>query len=520
MSGERPVALGIQGPYGGGAVGQSPLEMFGQVARIQNELNQNRLFQMEMAGRQRYGEIVANAPDLETGLNTALRDPIAGAFAANLSANLRQAQLAMTQMHGEIQRQATSGWDAVGQVMPAIMNDPNMTRERAQGLIDAKLGLLSPEARARVGPNISSVQDWIWDGNPTPQERNQRIAGALGAFGMGPADARDWAGTVRPEVTWQPGYPGGAPGPFQVGGAPGAPPGPPIPLAQPRGPLVPTPGPVTAAPPPAPGTAELPPVTVGAPAPRGGGITGIGLTPQQAEEQKATGQRAKDVEEGISETTKSLPGLQKDIDTMQGALGRFLAGGWSAGRAELARFVQGFGNTFGMSPEDIKNATDKITHGQFSAYDIFTSYIKSFAVKRLKDAAQGTGRVMKTEVDAFMSALDATRDPQALMTLINSQGRFLLQKGYDIAAKYPQFKEGLRTGRADTQGYDISSFDDWYANQYDERRLPTKTPRGQYIGPWPYRITGDADYNSLPDGGQFIAPGETRPQIKGGLGVR
>ena len=136
--------------YSPGAGQTNPLEMVGQVAGIQNQLNQARAFQQTFAARQRLGEIAAGGAAAGMSeddiLHHAMGDPQVAGWGGDAVATLRQAALARQQLEGLKQEQSTSGLQVVLKSMGIAANDPNQLAPA----IKAGLATLSPDARSRV----------------------------------------------------------------------------------------------------------------------------------------------------------------------------------------------------------------------------------------------------------------------------------------------------------------------------------------------------------------------------------
>ncbi len=190
----------------GRGVGAAPevpnaLGMVGQFANIQNALNQNALFQQTFAARQIAGEIMAAAPDLETGLLQIQRNPATAAFAQQIASGVRQTQLTLTQLEGEQQKQAQSGLEGFMKSLPAIAADPSQW----SSVVKANLATLSPTAQSRVAPAMESIRQGLTDGLPTDpaaarQIFNQRLGGLMIAGGVPPDSIRALSGALPPQV--------------------------------------------------------------------------------------------------------------------------------------------------------------------------------------------------------------------------------------------------------------------------------------------------------------------------------
>lgn len=203
----------------------------------------------------------------------------------------------------------------------------------------------------------------------------------------------------------------------------------------------------------------------------------IGPTPgiTQRAEMEATGKAGGDIAQDMVDDARELPMMIKRLDMMQGALTQFQAGGGADIRAKLAQTLQALG------------ASDKVVNAvgneSLSATQVFNAEVKPFAITLLKQSAQGTGRVMRSEVDQFLGMLNAATDPDAIMQILN-QTRYGLQVGFDRASnKFPAFKQALAKGDPSVAGLDLSDFYGWYNRQLRPKELPQATPGGLQLGP-------------------------------------
>ena len=120
---------------------------------------------------------------------------------------------------------------------------------------------------------------------------------------------------------------------------------------------------------------------------------------------------------------------------------------------------------------------------------------------------------MRSEVDAFLAMMDSTRDPRALITLLN-QARYSLQVGYDQSQKFMQFKQGINSG--DIKGLDLGDFFGWYNHNFNPKALPNETPGGMQLGPVPAgMIKGTQPETAVPNplAVPTLAPPTLRPPL-------
>lgn len=165
------ISLGAKVPEAGGA-GGNPLGTLATFAGVQNQLNTNRLFQQTFAARQRAGQILSQSTDLEQGLDQLYKDPITAPFAAETANAVRAGQQTFADINrmkavtaGELQKQATDGLQAaVAHGLPSIIDNP--TNETWDNVMQAQLKVLSPSARAAVGPALESLKLSMLSGLP------------------------------------------------------------------------------------------------------------------------------------------------------------------------------------------------------------------------------------------------------------------------------------------------------------------------------------------------------------------
>lgn len=178
---------------------QNPLATIGQFATIQNALNQNRLFQQTFNARQKAGQIMAAAPDQESGYAALLKDPDVAPFAGEMINQNRQAMQTLADIQrlqavtaGERQKQAQSGLEAAYQSMPAIMANP--TDDNWDRVMGANLAVLSPQARADVAPAIANLKEGLIGGLDKftdPVARQREVGRRFSGLGI--------AGKITPE---------------------------------------------------------------------------------------------------------------------------------------------------------------------------------------------------------------------------------------------------------------------------------------------------------------------------------
>ena len=448
----------------------NPVSTMTGFAQVQNLLNQNRLFQQTFAARQRLGEIMAQSPDLDTAMATASRDPIAGPFAPEVMNSVRQMDFTMLQMQGEQQKQAQSGMEGVFKALPAIYSNP--TNQQWQTSMQAALAPLSPTAQQRVAPYIESLRQGLMDNLPADSQAaapmlRQRLNAMMLSSNITPEMLRQTTGQVAPQFQTVQGaqgqqIPGVVSGTGQFNPLSGPP------MAGAAGPMSGTAPTGT--------TNTAPSLLAGSPG------TLIGPTTTASAEMAATGKAGGDINTEMANRAEQLPGAIKRLDIMSGTLGQFQAGGGADFRAQLGKSLQALRDAGvpGISDDTI----NQVANSSLPATQLFNAEVKPLVISQLKEAAQGTGRVMRSEVDAFLGMMDGTNDPRALTSLLN-QARYSLQVGYDQSQKFTAFKQALRSGDPSVRGLDMADFYGWYNKQMQPQQLPGTTGGGMQLGPTP-----------------------------------
>lgn len=545
------VALGVHVPVmqPGGGVAFDPVRTMEGFARIQNELNQNRLFQQSFAARQRFGEIVAQAPDIETGYNMALKDPLAAPFAVQQLNEYRQGMLAQRQYNESLGRDARTGLEAVMKAAPQAFIDP----AGYEKTMKAYFSTIPKDAQGQAVTGFNLVHSALFDGLEGMNADQQRREIQKRSIGLGIGSGALSADTVHslwgfpaagetsiPDPAGGPDIPGvrtapiggEAPSFLPYGTLPTGPaPGGVLPVAPTTGPrseAVPTPAPadtgavltqtasadvptggedqvlpspgdyvapastaMPAADTSGAGPSQLVTPTQAAAAGRGGGEAQIaqagdqrpyahGLSFQQEQDIRLGSEQAKAISEDIDSDARSLPGVANRLNALQDALKDFPAGGWASSRANIAQWIQGAGHALGINPAQVDEWSRNIVGGKMEAQQVFHSLINQYAIESLKNVAQGTGRVMKSEVEQFLNAISENTDPRAIETLLNTQGRRILQINADRINKFIPYRNAIESGQL--RGYKPQDFFKWYATNSNINELPT-TFQGIPIGP-------------------------------------
>lgn len=460
------ISLGIQVPQPPTAGGPgSPLGMLNTFSEIQARQNQNLNFQQTFAAKQRAGQIMSASPDLESGFGAMLKDPLVAPFAGGIINEVRQSQKTLLDIQGEQQTQASSGLAAVMKAIPGAMGDPSML----PALISSQMKTLSPAAQARVGPAVDDLSRALMDGLPSADALRadprlgaaaasmlqNRFLGIATASGMSADSMRAISGTMAPSVGIEPLGPGGAPVPFTRGGSVFGGPAQ-MPMQAGGG----APNALTA------GDTPANPLAMPAPAP----ISGLGVT--QHATASESGKFAGTLAQEMATSAKQLPEDLNRINLMTSALGQMQAGGGAQFRSTLGSVLQGFKNAgVGISQDLI----DKTANENLASTQVFQAQVRPEVIAQLKQAAQGTGRVMRSEVDAFLAMMSPSIDPEALRQMLNS-AKYQAAVQYDQTQKYMTHKNS---------GRDALDFYPTYNAQMDPYTIPTRAGGGLDFSPIP-----------------------------------
>lgn len=398
--------------------------------------------QAQLAARQKAGAIMAQAPDLDTGVKALLADPVTAGFAPDVINTLQSVNQAGTAIGGERQAQALTGQQKLIQSLLPGINDPSTVKP----IVDNTLAAMSPSARDANSKAYGNIVTSLTDGLPSDPdaakgEYQRRLSAMLIGAGV-PSDAiRSVTGTVPQGISMQPVGEGGALVPVQTG------------------------GPVTGAP-----SATI----VGQPS---APVTGQSQTQQTAN--AARGGVAAGIDGDMTAQSALQPALNR-INIMQDTLKDFQAGGGADVRQRLGTAMQAMKNA-GLPISD--DSIAKVANGSLPAGQVFDTEVKPLVLQSLRNDIQGTGRAMRTEVDSYLTSMDQTKDPAALMKLLN-QARYSLQVGYDQSQKYVDFKDAQRQNDPSVAKYkDPSDFYAWYNSNYKPENLPQATPGGVSLAP-------------------------------------
>lgn len=419
------------------------LELAGQFQGLQKQVMENSLLKMQMLAREKAGEIMANAPSIDEGIAALMQDPMTAGYVPELGATIQGARQSMVATQGMGQEQSISGLQAVIRSVFPALNDPGTFKSS----IEAQMQTLSPQARASAEKAVPALVKVLTDGLPEGEAGaevyQQRLAAMLLGAGITPETIRATQGTIAPQVVETTG-PEGEPQTSIIGG----------------------------------------PLTGSPIAPSGAGkqVVSQGPTTAQAGAFASEGEVVKEITQDMSANASTIPGTLKRLDMMTDALGKFQAGGGADIRTQIGKIAQGLKNIGmdGITQEMI----DNIANGDLAASQEFTANVATFATNALKEAAQGTGRVMRSEVDAFLEMIDQTTDPAAILAILN-QAKYALQVGYDESKKWIEFQKLVKQKDPKVDGYRLADFHSWYADNFKPEDLPQATQGGAELGPTP-----------------------------------
>lgn len=475
-SGIQPnISLGVRTPE---PASGNPLGMLSSFADVQNKMNQNQLFQLEYASRQRIGQILSQSPDMETGIQSILQDPVAAIGAAPIVASIRQGQLTLQEIAGKKTEQNTTALKSFLAQSAAAANDPSLLdgiaarsiagtdpliRKTSEPLIrSAEAALLSnlptdPAARlaaykakhlAMLAANgIGNEQVQMLYGKPETRDQGGGIASGMvspltGGFAQaGPTMPK----TLAPQViTAEPASAGGAKVMYGTGGQLGT------------------------------GVQELgePPASGPSAAPLNANALGVGrgpatssatdlkgLTPAQHGASEAAGESVKNIISDMNERSSTMPAQMHSLDVMHDAIQQFQAGGGANIRQKAGMFLQALHNA------GVGGVTDKMVqdaaNGSLPAGQTFDALIQSFVTRQLTQDAQGQGKTMRPEVDKAIESVGKTTDPAAILQILDN-ARFKANLYYDQSQKWLDFKQLLKKDDPSVAGMEQSDFYGWY----------------------------------------------------------
>lgn len=195
----------MSGDYNGSAAGFNSLATVNAVAEAQNKLNQNKMFQLQLAARQKLGKIVASAPNLDAAIQAAAADPDVAGMVPDLVNTLAATTDTLQKYRGQVYTQTrdalTSATEALGGFLVAG------GEKGAKAALRAKINSIADQnIKSNVDSNMTHILDAL-DGL-TPEQKMQAITGAATAAGSFDLMGKIWAqpgivdkGDVKQPVT-------------------------------------------------------------------------------------------------------------------------------------------------------------------------------------------------------------------------------------------------------------------------------------------------------------------------------
>ena len=444
----------------------NPMAQVAQFAQAQNALNQNKLFQAQMA----IGPILQQSIDPNTGqpdFNKAFTLAAQNPATAPAASGLLQMGIerGLTQQETALKALDIAGkrYGAIGNAAASLADlGTNITQKDVVGKM-ADLygaGVLDKSTMmstlANLPPDGVNLANWAKGMAFQAMGAKDTMAQVYGSYGERNALTSTQGPDGQPQLTPQsqvtaPTGPGGAPTP-QVpaqsvyapqGGGSGAP--------QAQAPQAE--GPQQGAP----LQAQAAPAAAGTPQ----GTVAAGPTKQMSEYLTGSGKNMVDYEDELNKGVMTLPPTIERIGMLRDAMKEFHPGGGQSMYLDIAKAMQATG---WFDPKTI----DKVAGGSIKDAQTLQGLIQPQAISNLKSVAQGTGRVMKSEVDAFMGAEDINTDPRALDKLFQFSSD-AARNYFDQRQALTQYKALQRTNDPSVKGYDITDFPSWYGRQLAQK---------------------------------------------------
>lgn len=385
------------------------LDTASKVFQLNQLMNQNKLFQLQLAGKQRLGQIASQSVDdqgnfsPDTFFNNALRDPVAAPFAGEALQQMRAAQ--QTEQAMQVQRAETMGkaWVDLRHRLASAAASPNFGGEMLTPILK-EWGAQYPDwMQKQIGAPAADLIRSITatpDGSPASAALVKARLGQLGAdmtseeyqHAFGTPSTQTYAGSSginQPNVgVTAPAATGGAFTP--AGGAPMT--------ALPQGmtpeaaqtPTTTPSGTVVRA-----GNA-LPPVVSsgGGNAPNGSAAPGI-ASPVQQGYLEARGKELGQYQATVDNNVTTMAQMMTTVKEAQKAMQDFKPGGGAETYAKIASFAQALG-----APQWL---VDKIGNGDLSASQEFNKLMVDTTMSRIRAALMGIGgsRINQQEFEKF-----------------------------------------------------------------------------------------------------------------------
>lgn len=461
--------------------GSNMLGALSTFANAQNALNQNKLFQAQMA----LGPILQQSVDPQTGQpdfnkafimasgNPATAPAASQLLNMGIERGLMQQETAAKALDMQIKR-----YGAIGQAASGLLErkGQNVTQQDVLGGMAQLYGggvLDSPtmmKIMSTMPPDGPQLVNWLHQIALSSMSATDSMNQVYGSFAErnAPQQTTDAQGhqTTGPRgsayQTLGPGFNAGQEGPAPQASGPGV-----VPQASGENPAPGVPGaPSPGGPPPGPQAQAQP---GGPPA-----AASTNVPPQMAAYLEGSGKNIVDYEGELNAGVMKLPPLIERLNLMQKAMQEYQTGGGSKMYQALAKTLQA---THMFSDQQLgaisqgkldalfnKDQLAKIPPDAMAQGQLLNYFLAPQAVQLLKDVAQGTGRVMKSEVDTFLGNEDVTNDPAAIQRMLQFAND--TSKNYfDQRQAFTDYKQALRSGAPETKGMDISDFPAWYSKR-------------------------------------------------------
>lgn len=437
MSGSAAtIPMDVMGGGGPSSPPASPgglnLGMFDQILGLQQKLNTQKMFQAQFGARQKAGQIISSAPDLETGLAQAAQDPSVAAFGGEVLNSYRQMQQTLTATQGMQQEQNAHGLQAIVKAAAASINNPS--QDNLAKNFNTALASMPPEIRARDKEAATSLWHSLTDGVTSGDDLRKNLIGQFGAAGGTPEALQTMVGArpvsenlgnrmvfgnqslftggmtpqtslgtgLAPQVTEVPTATGGIQkvivgGGGASGGSPSDGRG--MPSAQGNA-LV--------------GGAQNAPAS----APSGGnslGGTPIGppsLGKADTEYQSGVGKDMADYRKNLNENVTAGNNIMASISQARDAMQQFRPGAGAETYTQLGKLVQAFGGS--------QQLVDKVSNGNLAASQEMQKQMVGTAMGQVKQQMDGQGRITQAEFQEFRkNNPNIDTDPRAIEKIFN-----------------------------------------------------------------------------------------------------
>lgn len=169
------------------AAASNPFQALGTLALVQNQLNQARLFQQTFQAKAIAGGILAQAPNLDAGVEALFANPQVMAFAPEIPNIVRQTQMTETQIAGARQTQALTATAALQKSLAMTYNNPEALPEvLAANMAMLPQGAAGAAAKEAMMDFVSAVVPKGLQGQAALDKFHTNLAGAFTASGMSP----------------------------------------------------------------------------------------------------------------------------------------------------------------------------------------------------------------------------------------------------------------------------------------------------------------------------------------------